>query len=208
MVSKTRDKLIEVARQLFAYKGVENTTMNDIAAASDKGRRTIYTYFKSKREIFNAVVERQSDAIIECLRTVVDASDLSPIEKLSKYLELRFNIIQESAPRPEQRYKVKVLFNRDHRRLTKIFRLALPKERDLFIRMLNQGVEAGVFDGEKCKKLPGIMAMTFSAIDYCHLHDSFENVGTTPEELRQNIVDFVTDCITIKTANNTTIISK
>ena len=33
MVIKTRDKLIEVARQLFANKGVENTTMNDIANA-------------------------------------------------------------------------------------------------------------------------------------------------------------------------------
>lgn len=43
MVSKTREKLIDVARQLFVHKGIENTTMNDIAAASDKGRRTIYT---------------------------------------------------------------------------------------------------------------------------------------------------------------------
>ena len=49
MVNKTRDKLIEVARQLFVHKGIENTTMNDIANASDKGRRTIYTYFKNKR---------------------------------------------------------------------------------------------------------------------------------------------------------------
>jgi AcrR family transcriptional regulator len=57
MVLKTRDKLIEVARQLFATKGEENTTMNDIAVASEKGRRTIYTYFKNKREILNAVVK-------------------------------------------------------------------------------------------------------------------------------------------------------
>ena len=60
MVSKTRDILIEVARQLFARKGIENTTMNDIAEASDKGRRTIYTYFKNKREIYNAVVQSES----------------------------------------------------------------------------------------------------------------------------------------------------
>ncbi|MGM9760212.1 MAG: TetR family transcriptional regulator, partial [Parabacteroides sp.] len=33
-VSKTRDRLVEVARQLFARSGVENTTMNDIAQAS------------------------------------------------------------------------------------------------------------------------------------------------------------------------------
>lgn len=81
MVLKTREKLIEVARQLFAHKGVENTTMNDIAAASDKGRRTIYTYFKNKREIYNAVIERESDNIVEKLREV-QVSNLPPEEKL------------------------------------------------------------------------------------------------------------------------------
>ena len=51
-VSKTKAKLVDVARQLFAKMGVENTTMNDIALASKKGRRTLYTYFKSKEDIY------------------------------------------------------------------------------------------------------------------------------------------------------------
>ena len=50
-VSKTKAKLVDVARQLFAKMGVENTTMNDIALASKKGRRTLYTYFKSKAQL-------------------------------------------------------------------------------------------------------------------------------------------------------------
>ena len=33
-VSKTRQKLVDVARQLFAKNGIANTTMNDIAVAS------------------------------------------------------------------------------------------------------------------------------------------------------------------------------
>ena len=41
-VSKTKAKLVDVARQLFAKMGVENTTMNDIALASKKGRRTLF----------------------------------------------------------------------------------------------------------------------------------------------------------------------
>lgn len=45
-VLKTRAKLVDVARQLFAKKGVDATTMNDIAVASKKGRRTLYTYLK------------------------------------------------------------------------------------------------------------------------------------------------------------------
>ena len=58
-VLKTRAKLVDVARQLFAKKGVEDTTMNDIAQASKKGRRTLYTYFKSKEQIYMAVVESE-----------------------------------------------------------------------------------------------------------------------------------------------------
>lgn len=36
-ISKTRQKLVDVARQLFAKNGLNNTTMNDIAVASEKG---------------------------------------------------------------------------------------------------------------------------------------------------------------------------
>ena len=48
-VSKTKAKLVDVARQLFAKMGVENTTMNDIALASKKGRRTLYTYLRARK---------------------------------------------------------------------------------------------------------------------------------------------------------------
>ena len=70
-VSKTRDMLVDVARQLFARMGVDNTTMNDIAQASRKGRRTLYTYFKSKNEIYLAVVESELDQLHKMLVDVI-----------------------------------------------------------------------------------------------------------------------------------------
>lgn len=69
-VSKTREMLVDVARQLFARMGVDNTTMNDIAQASKKGRRTLYTYFKSKNEIYLAVVESELDQLYKMLQDV------------------------------------------------------------------------------------------------------------------------------------------
>ena len=36
-ISKTRQMFVDVARQIFAKKGIANTTMNDIAEASGKG---------------------------------------------------------------------------------------------------------------------------------------------------------------------------
>ena len=66
-ITKTRTMLIDVARQLFAKLGVENTTMNDIAVASHKGRRTLYTYFNNKNEVFKAVVGSELDKMIKAL---------------------------------------------------------------------------------------------------------------------------------------------
>jgi len=63
-ISKTKNNLIDVARQLFAKKGVENTTMNDIAEASQRGRRTLYTYFSSKNEIYKAVIESELNVLV------------------------------------------------------------------------------------------------------------------------------------------------
>ncbi len=79
-VSKTKAKLVDVARQLFAKMGVENTTMNDIALASKKGRRTLYTYFKSKDEIYLAVVESELDILSDMMKRVAE-KDISPDEK-------------------------------------------------------------------------------------------------------------------------------
>lgn len=192
MVSKTRDKLIEVARQLFAYKGVENTTMNDIAAASDKGRRTIYTYFRNKREIFDAVIERQSNAIIGRLQSVVDDSSLSPEDKLKKYLGIRFDIIAESTPNSG---KPRMLIGHDHKKVEKIYNMAVVKERELFARMLREGVDAGVFDGNRIKDVQGLLAMTYFSVDYCHSHQSFDYVGIQPAQLRDSLISCVTKLI-------------
>ncbi len=63
--------------------------MNDIASASEKGRRTIYTYFKSKRDIYNAVVEQETDIALSQLRTIV-AKPIPADEKLTEYIDAHF----------------------------------------------------------------------------------------------------------------------
>ena len=92
-VSKTRERLVEVARQLFARSGVENTTMNDIAQASSKGRRTLYTYFKNKEEIYQAVVESEIDKLNKMLMEVA-SEDLPADEKLITYIYSRLDAVK------------------------------------------------------------------------------------------------------------------
>lgn len=189
MVLKTREKLIEVARQLFAHKGVENTTMNDIAAASDKGRRTIYTYFKNKREIYDAVIERESDAIIMRLREVV-SSDLGHEEKLRKYLEARFDIVEETI-RASTTSQIISYLTLDYKRLERIRLLSVRKEQGLFKEMIDAGVRDGVFDPQQALYLPQIHQMIFQGVDYCHLRRSFDELGMSADSIREAVIEFV-----------------
>ena len=92
-VSKTRAKLVDVARQLFAKNGVDNTTMNDIAVASKKGRRTLYTYFKCKEEIYIAVVDSELEMLSEALEKVA-AEKIAPDVKILKLIETHLDTIK------------------------------------------------------------------------------------------------------------------
>ena len=62
-LSRTKNKIIHVAKSLFAEISVYKATMNDIASAANMSRRTLYMHFKSKEEIYQYVVEDQVKTI-------------------------------------------------------------------------------------------------------------------------------------------------
>lgn len=195
MVTKTRDKLIEVARQLFAHKGMENTTMNDIANASEKGRRTIYTYFRNKREIYNAVVERDSEQLVSRLREIA-YMPVEPVEKLRRYLTTRFDIVSETVHRPD--YSFRSLLRGDFRRIDRIRRLAVDKEQALFTRIINEGVESGVFDPGQAMLLPPVETIVFQGVDYTHVRNNFNEIHISPDAMRNCVINFFINGILTK----------
>jgi len=97
-ISKTRQKLVDVARQLFAKNGIANTTMNDIAKASGKGRRTLYTYFKSKDDVYYAVIESELERLSDKLDEVA-AKNISPQDKIIELIYTHLSMIKETVMR-------------------------------------------------------------------------------------------------------------
>ena len=140
-VSKTKVKLVDVARQLFAKLGVENTTMNDIALASKKGRRTLYTYFKSKDEIYLAVVESELDMLSDMMKKVAE-KEISPDKKIIEMIYSRLNAVKEVVYRNGT---LRAYFFRDIWRVEKVRKKFDAKEVQLFKGVLAEGKSKGVF---------------------------------------------------------------
>ncbi len=187
MVSKTREKLIDVARQLFAKQGVEKTTMNDIAEASDKGRRTIYTYFKNKRDIYNAVIEREADLLVESLR-VIASSELPPVEKLEKFLYQRFEVVREKVHRPDG---VKALLSLVDRRVERIRIRAYHLVNQMLQEIIREGVNQGVFDARQAEALPALLDVALIGADTLYLRDGWEEAHVNPTTFQGQMVEFV-----------------
>lgn len=187
MVSKTRDKFIEVARQLFARKGVENTTMNDIASASSKGRRTIYTYFKSKREIFNAVIETETDKILGRLRIIV-ATQSAPEVKLREYVGARFEAMREIVGRNGS---LRAGFFRDIRKVDRAQRMIAAKEIALLSEILDEGIETGVFDIKHVRSEAILIIYMMQGLVVPYIRDSLKDEGISQEAIKERLASLI-----------------
>lgn len=180
MPVNTRQKLIEVARQLFVNKGVAHTTMNDIASASAKGRRTIYTYFRNKKEIYNAVLEDESDRMVENLRSIVEGPGTVQ-ERLRRFLRARL----ERYVAPSASTKLLERFKLETRRVERVNERVRQKESVMMSALLTEGCDKGCFSPERCRLLNGFFPLTLTVID----SQSF--AGSSPEERAKAITLFI-----------------
>lgn len=187
MVSKTRDRFIEVARQLFARKGVENTTMNDIASASSKGRRTIYTYFKSKTEIFNAVIETETDKILTRLRLILSKQEPAE-EKLREYISCRFDAMKEIVGRNGS---LRAGFFRDVRKVDRAQRMIASKEIALLSEILDEGIASGDFAIDNVRQQSIIIIYTIQGLVVPYIRDGLKDEGIDQNSIKEKLSDMI-----------------
>jgi AcrR family transcriptional regulator len=90
----TKNIIIKHAREVFERFGYNKTSMGDIAHAAKKGRRTIYSYFTNKEEVFRAVIELEVNELAAKLKEIINL-DISTDLKLRKYMHTRMNGVRE-----------------------------------------------------------------------------------------------------------------
>lgn len=165
-VSKTRIKLVDVARQLFAKQGLEDTTMNDIAVASGKGRRTLYTYFKNKEEIYFAVIEAELERLSAKMWDVAN-KQMNPEEKLVELIYTHLNLIKDAVLRNGN---LRAEFFRDIWMVEKVRKNFDQVEIEFFSRILSEGVSLGVFTVENVSLAADIMHYCVKGLEVPYIY--------------------------------------
>jgi len=183
-MSNTKKMLIEVARKLFSENGKKDVTMNDIAEASKKGRRTLYTYFSNKEDIYKAVIDKELDSIYERLNTV-SIQKTEPDVKLTNLILTHLDAVKDVVDRNGS---LRADFFHDIYEVERKRRKIDVKEIGLIRSIISEGIEKNIF-----KRMdPELSSMIiFYAIKGLEVPYIRQNISSQFEKNKNSIVEFI-----------------
>lgn len=82
---KKRERMLEVAAELFSKKNYHEVMMDDVARLTDVAKGTVYNYFSSKEELYFTIMSTKLSNLNSSLKFKI-ASEISIIDSLHTYV--------------------------------------------------------------------------------------------------------------------------
>ncbi|MDQ7053892.1 MAG: TetR/AcrR family transcriptional regulator [candidate division KSB1 bacterium] len=81
-----RQAILDAASRIFAQKGFERATLDEIAEAAEFGKGTIYNYFSSKEELFFTLLEEGRQYFQELIQQALNRAETGHKKKSNAIL--------------------------------------------------------------------------------------------------------------------------
>ncbi len=158
----TRDDILDAAAQVFRQKGFHGASMQDIAAAVNLQKASLYHHVASKQEILLALLDRALEMLTERIAPVANQS-IPADEKLRQMIHVYLQSLSENSDLSSV-----LLF--EHRSLDKKSHARHIPNRDRFEKLwrdvVNEGVRTKAFDcadvNMAIRALMGVMNWTLT----------------------------------------------
>jgi AcrR family transcriptional regulator len=159
--SEKYDLILETAGPLFARYGIKKTTVDEIAQAAGMGKGTIYLYFKSKEEIFEAIVRKHTQEFIDKARKILE-KDIPAEEMLRRFTHMRIGNFEETA----KEYNVSFEAIEELRKEAEVLvEHVFEEEGQVLASILQLGVERGEMIVDDIPVVVLAMQASFEALD-------------------------------------------
>ncbi len=90
-----RDAILEAAMSVFAEKGFDAATLDEVAEKAEFSKGAIYGYFKNKDDLFLSLIEEGLNDLSEIIKSVVESS-LAPIKKIKDLIQRILVYLEEN----------------------------------------------------------------------------------------------------------------
>ena len=164
---QTHAQIMDTAERLFATKGFDGTSMNDIVKESGVSKGAIYGHFESKEQLFLSLWERQTMVGIGQLRHMF-SPDETVVEKLTKVADMT---MASSCDCPQEVVRMQIEFMVASSRMESIGPGMLKRYETVhaFIKeIFDEGVRKGEFKADTDTE--SLTSILFAALDGLALH--------------------------------------
>lgn len=180
-----KQELLDAALDLFAEKGYDNTSINDIIEKVGVTKGAFYYYFKSKEQVLDEIVEKFNEYDAQIFREVM-AETAPAVEKLVKMHVRGMQFIREN---PELAWKswqaITSVGNTKikHKHGESTHKMFVPILTDL----VSQGISEGAFDVPVPEETVGLLLNMYISLCYrMTLHCS-----GTAKECKEGLVRYL-----------------
>jgi AcrR family transcriptional regulator len=92
---RQRQEVLDAALQLFSERGYHNVSMHEIAKEAEFAIGTLYKFFRSKEDLYQALILELSDRFQGALTEVL-AAKAPEVEKLRAYLRVKADLFRSN----------------------------------------------------------------------------------------------------------------
>jgi len=134
-----KKEILNAAEKLFADRGYEAATVNDILDAVKIAKGTFYYYFKSKEDVLDALIDRRISEGVEKAQEIA-ASSISPVQKI-----LAIMMAQKPQNQVQEDF-TSVLHEKDNAKMhQKSLTQYILRLSPCLGKVVKEGIEAGIF---------------------------------------------------------------
>lgn len=142
--NERKNEILDAAEVLFAEKGFDHTSTNEILEAVGIAKGTLYHHFKSKEDIMDAIIERQSEKMLSGARKIAEDRSIPVGERMFRVvMALRLEEINESGGRGMIEHLHRPQNALMHQKSKRIIMEQVPP---ILAIVLKDGIEQGLFD--------------------------------------------------------------
>ncbi|MBU5344325.1 TetR/AcrR family transcriptional regulator [Paenibacillus lautus] len=135
-----RNEILDAADELFAQKGFDGTSTNDILEKVGIARGTLYHHFKSKEDIMDALIDRYSDGLLDAAQVIAADKTIPVVERVIRVV-MALNLsggsskeIMEHIHKPQNALM--------HQKIQKVIINGVPP---ILTGIIREGIEQGMF---------------------------------------------------------------
>lgn len=141
-----KDEIVKQAQILFQQFGLKKTTMDEIAEACGKAKSTLYHYFKSKEDVFDAVVQMEMTSLRILVKSYVDDKKSLKDKLMTYFIKFHEEILNKV-----NIYRIVKHELRNENHAKEYFLRMMEFEKSYVTRMLEDGIDAKEFNGVEPK---------------------------------------------------------